>query len=106
MAGYCWKVQQMLEYKYSKVQLNLPNGFILDPPPTLSTVLLRKFAAARRSMNADVRSLDAIVCFASNLMVSSCLLVFSLLVCCMMIPLDCRSYCSFYQLRSGYCTFR
>jgi hypothetical protein len=39
----------------------LPNGFILDPPPTFSPVLLRKLAADLRSIKADVRSLDAIV---------------------------------------------
>jgi hypothetical protein len=42
-----------------KVKFNIPNGFIMDPP-TLSPVLLRKFEAALRSMNAAVRSLDAI----------------------------------------------
>jgi hypothetical protein len=43
-----------------KVNFNIPNGFIMDPP-TLSPVLLRKFEAALRSMNAAVRSLDAIL---------------------------------------------
>jgi hypothetical protein len=62
-------VKHMVDLRALKV---LPNGFILEPPETLSPDLRRRFAAERRSMKAAVRSRDAIVQYCISVMTLLC----------------------------------